>query len=154
MIAQLLIGTAMLTVTIGIGAFAIILCAKLLDAALPQDTTPLGIVSHTTLVTLITTTLAIVLLFIMALWALLFQALGVFQGFEPALYIAMISATTLGYGDVTLPNEWRLLAGFIATDGFILFGLDTAFLFEVMRKLGQADLVREGHVQALTKDEP
>lgn len=138
MLPQLLIGVAMLTLTIGVGAFAIILCARMLNAGIAHFSGPLGIVSHTVIVTFVTSSLAIVLLFIMALWAMLFLLLGIFDAFEPALYIAMISATTLGYGDITLPDEWRLLAGFIATDGFILFGLDTAFLFEVMRKLGKS----------------
>ncbi|MEM1196708.1 MAG: ion channel [Pseudomonadota bacterium] len=137
MALQLLVGTAMLTVTIGIGAFAIIVCAKLLDYTVATRAGVPGVIAHTATVTAVTTTLALVLVAIMALWALLFVGLGIFDGFEPSLYIAMISATTLGYGDVTLPQNWRLLAGFIATDGFILFGLDTAFLFEVMRRLGE-----------------
>lgn len=133
----------MLTVTIGIGAFAIILCARLLEATRAMRVGPLGLFAHTITITLITSTLALVLVAIMALWAALFLALGIFEGFEPSLYIAMISATTLGYGDVTMPDQWRLLAGFIATDGFILFGLDTAFLFEVMRQLGDPTMTND-----------
>ncbi|MEM6494477.1 MAG: ion channel [Pseudomonadota bacterium] len=143
MLLQMLVGTAMLTVTIGIGAFAILLCARVLDTSITSRREPMGLFAHTLTVTLVTSTLALVLVAIMALWAILFLALGIFEGFEPSLYIAMISATTLGYGDVTMPDKWRLLAGFIATDGFILFGLDTAFLFEVMRRLGEP--VSEDH---------
>ncbi|MEO1047071.1 MAG: ion channel [Pseudomonadota bacterium] len=142
MLLQMLVGTAMLTVTIGIGAFAIILCARVLDASIAARAGSMGLVTHTVTVTLVTSTLALVLVAIMALWAGLFLALGIFEQFEPSLYIAMISATTLGYGDVTMPDDWRLLAGFIATDGFILFGLDTAFLFEVMRRLGEPSEVK------------
>lgn len=66
-------------------------------------------------------------------------ALGIFADFEASLYFSMISFTTLGFGDVILPDNWRLLSGFIATDGFILFGLNTAFLFEVLRRLREEE---------------
>lgn len=141
MALQMLIGTAMLTLTIGIGALAIIATARLLSFLRLDQHRQLSILRHTFVITLVTSSLALVLIFVMALWAALFVGLGIFADFEVSLYIAMISATTLGYGDVTMPDEWRLLAGFIATDGFILFGLDTAFLFEVMRRLGGKPMV-------------
>lgn len=136
MVLQMLIGTAMLALTIGIGALAIITTARVLSFMRLDEPRQLSIFAHTFVITVVTSSLALVMIFVMALWATLFVMLGIFQDFEVSLYIAMISATTLGYGDVTMPDEWRLLAGFIATDGFILFGLDTAFLFEVMRRLG------------------
>ena len=72
---------------------------------------------------------------VMSVWATLLQVLGVFEYFEESLYFSMISFTTLGFGDLILPEPWRLLSGFVAIDGFIIFGLNTAFLFEVIRRL-------------------
>lgn len=68
------------------------------------------------------------------LWAFAFLSLGIFSEFEESLYFALVSFTTLGFGDIILPVEWRLLSGFTATAGFILFGLGTAFLFEIMQR--------------------
>lgn len=68
------------------------------------------------------------------LWAFAFLTLGIFTELEESLYFALVSFTTLGFGDIILPQEWRLLSGFTATAGFILFGLGTAFLFEVMQR--------------------
>lgn len=68
------------------------------------------------------------------LWAFAFMALGIFADLEESLYFSLVSFTTLGFGDVILPKEWRLLSGFTATAGFILFGLGTAFLFEIMQR--------------------
>lgn len=68
------------------------------------------------------------------LWAFAYLALGVFGSLEESLYFSLVSLTTLGFGDVLLPQDWRLLAGFTATSGFILFGLGTAFLFEIMQR--------------------
>ena len=68
------------------------------------------------------------------IWAGAFLALGVFSSLEEALYFSLVSFTTLGFGDIILPEQWRLLSGFTATAGFILFGLGTAFLFEIMSR--------------------
>ena len=98
---------------------------------------------HVVALTLITTWLVVGLLIVMGLWALVLLAVGVFFELEPALYFSMISFTTLGFGDVILPDQWRLLSGFIAMDGFILFGLNTAFVFEVLRRLREESRLTE-----------
>jgi len=41
----------------------------------------------------------------------------------------------LGYGDITLQERWQLLSGFEAVNGIILFGVSTAFVLGVIRKL-------------------
>jgi hypothetical protein len=69
-----------------------------------------------------------------AAWALVMVKIGAFAAFEEAYYFASVAFTTLGFGDVLLPADWRLLAGSIAADGFILFGMSAAFLFEAVRK--------------------
>jgi hypothetical protein len=68
------------------------------------------------------------------LWALLFLLVGAFDAAEPALYFSLTSYTTLGFGDVTLPPEWRLLSGLAACNGFINFGWSTAYMVELVRK--------------------
>lgn len=68
------------------------------------------------------------------LWAFAYLWMGVFETLEEALYFSLVCFTTLGFGDVILPQEWRLISGFTATAGFILFGLGTAFLFEIMSR--------------------
>jgi len=72
------------------------------------------------------------------IWAAAFNLLGAFETLEEALYFSMVSFTTLGFGDVTLPQEWRLLSGLIAANGLVLFGLNTAFLIEIFRRVLQA----------------
>ncbi len=69
------------------------------------------------------------------IWALAFWGLGAFEDLETSLYFSMVSFTTLGFGDVTLPLGWRLLSGMIAANGLILFGLNTAFLIEILHRM-------------------
>lgn len=66
------------------------------------------------------------------IWALVYLWLGLFETLEPALYFAIVSFTTVGYGDVVLDANWRLLAGMTATNGLLVFGLFTAFLVETI----------------------
>lgn len=73
-----------------------------------------------------------------AMWAWVYIQHDLFTGWEPALYFSAASYTTLGFGDILLPEQWRLLSGATAANGFLLFGLSTAFLFEVMRQLNMA----------------
>ena len=75
-------------------------------------------------------------------WALAYDLLGVFPTFEESLYFSIVTYTTLGYGDVILPHEWRILSGMTSTNGFLNFGLITALLIEALRQ------VRIGQVTA------
>ena len=68
-------------------------------------------------------------------WALLYRALGEFDDLEKALYFSVTTATTLGYGDITLSPEWQLLSTFEAIAGLLLFGAGTAFLLGLMREM-------------------
>lgn len=69
------------------------------------------------------------------IWALAFWGLGAFTSLEPAVYFSMVAFTTLGFGDVVLPQDWRLLSGIVAANGLLLFGLNTAFLIEILHRI-------------------
>jgi Ion channel len=69
------------------------------------------------------------------IWAIAFRAMGLFQDIEQALYFALTSFTSLGYGDVLLPREWQLLGGMAAANGLLNFGLLTAFFVDALRNM-------------------
>ncbi len=64
----------------------------------------------------------------MALWALLFLLLGEFKNFTSALYFSGVTFSTLGYGDVVLSPQWRLLSPLEAANGILMFGVSTAIM--------------------------
>ena len=64
----------------------------------------------------------------MAVWAALFVACGEFQTFDVAFYHSVVNFTSLGYGDVVMSEERRLLGALEAANGVMMFGLITAFL--------------------------
>jgi len=68
-------------------------------------------------------------------WAFFFHKLGSFKSFTEAMYFCGTSLTALGYGDLTLKHPWRNLGPIMATNGILLFGCSTAFLFLVIQKI-------------------
>ena len=65
----------------------------------------------------------------------MYYFLDEFNEIEEALYFSVVTITTLGYGDITLSEQWRLLGTFEAMGGLILFGVSVAFMMEVVRRL-------------------
>lgn len=68
------------------------------------------------------------------IWAAVYLATGAIEAFEEALYFSTTTFTTLGYGDVVLGREWRLLASFEAANGLIIFGWMTALVIAVIQR--------------------
>jgi len=69
------------------------------------------------------------------LWALSLWSLGIFADIESSVYFSLVAFTTLGFGDILLPQEWRLLSGLAATNGLLSFGVLTAILVEAVRQV-------------------
>ena len=67
------------------------------------------------------------------LWAIVLLLVGAFQALEPALYFALVCFTTLGFGDVILGVEWRIMSALLAINGLLLFGWSTAFMVDILR---------------------
>jgi voltage-gated potassium channel Kch len=68
-------------------------------------------------------------------WAGAYLRVGAIEGLEAALYFSIVTFTTLGYGDITLNTDWRLLASFQAASGIIIFGWTTALLVAVAQRV-------------------
>ena len=67
------------------------------------------------------------------LWAAAYLKVGAIAEFEAAVYFSMVTFTTLGYGDVTLHEPWRLLGSSQAATGIIMFGWTTALIFSYVQ---------------------
>jgi hypothetical protein len=70
-----------------------------------------------------------------ALYAGAYLRLGAIEGAERAFYFSMVTFTTLGYGDIVLSEDWRMLASFEAANGIILFGWTTALIFAFIQHM-------------------
>ncbi len=69
-----------------------------------------------------------------ALWASAYYFMGAFKAFEPAIYFSMVTFTTLGYGEIVLGPDIRLLASCEAAIGIIMFGWTTAIVIATVQR--------------------
>ena len=56
---------------------------------------------------------------------------------QTAVYFSAVTYTTTGYGDLTLPEVWRLVGAVEALTGILMCGLSTGFFFAVLSRLHQ-----------------
>ena len=69
------------------------------------------------------------------LYALLYLRIGASTDFEQALYFSTVTYSTVGYGDLLLSKDWRILGAIEGTTGIIMLGWSTAFLVSLLSKL-------------------
>ena len=62
-----------------------------------------------------------------------------FPDLEKALYFSTVTYSTLGYGDIIIGEGYRMLAAIEGTNGFLLFGWTTAFIFEIISQMYKAE---------------
>jgi voltage-gated potassium channel Kch len=94
-----------------------------------------SILTRLTLVSFLVVTMFLAALIETGLWALTYLAVGALSSFGEALYFSMVTFTTLGYGDITLDEKWRLLSSFAAANGTIMFGWTTALIMTLVHRL-------------------
>jgi voltage-gated potassium channel len=54
---------------------------------------------------------------------------------ESALYFSATSYTTVGYGDIVLPSNWRMLGPIESILGVLMCGLSVSLLFAIATRL-------------------
>ncbi len=69
------------------------------------------------------------------LWAAVVAYLDAVGTFEASFYFALVTYTTLGYGDVVLGEGLRVFGAFASITGLLTFGLSTAFLIGIVARL-------------------
>lgn len=69
------------------------------------------------------------------IYAFAYLALGEFQTIEQALYFSTSTFTTVGFGDLTVGSDWRMLSAAESANGFLLIGWSTAFLVSVTARV-------------------
>lgn len=70
-----------------------------------------------------------------ATWAILFVALGEFTNFPDAFYHSTVNFTSLGYGDIVMSEQHRLLGALEAANGVLMFGLSASLILTVLNNL-------------------
>ena len=135
MLPQLLLGSLLVVATSAVHSAVTVLVLRLLRA-LHRDHSLIQ--THLGRASLVAGT--VLLLFLAAvievmIWAWTYLQVGALEGLEAATYFSMVTFTTLGYGDITLSEDWRLLASFQAAIGIIMFGWTTAIIVALIQRM-------------------
>jgi hypothetical protein len=69
-------------------------------------------------------------------WAGAFVVIGALPDLSTALYFSSTTFSTVGYGDVVLGPDWRLLGSFEGVSGLLLIGWSTAYIIAASTRLG------------------
>ena len=132
MLRQYLVGAAASVLNIAIHAMVMMAVIKAVRLADELET------SHQSLRMMAVMIAAVTVLMIahfaeVLVWSLIYLIAGAAPAGTDLVYFAFVNYTTLGYGDVTPVERWRLLGPMTAMSGVLLFGWSTAVIFEVLR---------------------
>ena len=146
MLKLALIGSVLVAITVAIHALGTAFLVKYLASTFLDRTGHWG--SKSVLSALMLAALALVFLHTLEImvWAGVYKSLvpvGELANFETAVYFSFVTFTTLGYGDITLTEGYRLLSGIQALNGILLVGWSTALMFAVVQKTWEKDVDEE-----------
>jgi hypothetical protein len=68
------------------------------------------------------------------LWAVSLFAVGATAQFDDSLYFALVTYTTVGYGDITLSDDTRILGALASFAGILSFGMSTALIVSLFTR--------------------
>ncbi len=69
-----------------------------------------------------------------ALWAFLYYWSRSLPDLDSAFYFSAVTYTTTGYGDIVLPETWRMVGAVEALTGILMCGWSTGFFFAVVSR--------------------
>jgi hypothetical protein len=72
-----------------------------------------------------------------SVWALFYTWKGAMPDLTSGFYFSAVTYTTTGYGDLVLPESWRLVGGVEALTGILMCGWSTGFFFAVVNQMYQ-----------------
>ena len=128
-----LIAGALVAVTVAVHAVGLAGLLKIFISthALP----PLRFWPVTWLLVRVAWWLILVHLIEIAVWGWFYLWQGCMPDAESAFYFAGVTYTTVGYGDLVLPREWRMLGPIEGLTGILMCGLSTGLFFGIAARL-------------------
>ena len=133
MLVQLIIATTMVVTTVLIHLFGLAILMRVLRS----HTRIFRKLTIMPLTLLLAATVGIIAIHTVEIWlyALLYLQLDAFSHFEQALYFSTVTYATIGYGDVVMAHQWRILGAIEGAVGIIMLGWSTAFLVSLLSQL-------------------
>lgn len=134
MLLKFLITFVLLAATVGMHAVGFSMLVRSLVKK-KQVLTKSAIWSHAWLLIWMAWWLLLIHMAEIAVWGLFYYWQDCFPDAESAFYFSGVTYTTVGYGDLVLPEPWRMLAPTEALIGILMAGLSTGLFFAVLHRL-------------------
>jgi voltage-gated potassium channel len=131
---QLTVAAVLITLTLSLqsaGMAGFVIWVRVYFA---KNTSRLGVMRCADLIVRVTHAMLTLQLFEIALWSG-FYRWKCFPSWDTALYFSATSYSTVGYGDVLLPNSWRMLGPIESVTGVLMCGLSASGLFAIVARL-------------------
>ena len=135
MIKVLLIGTTMTLLNLVIQVWAVTLIIQYFQRRIASGKLTANTLGDSRVLGTIMVFLFLGHILQFATWGFLFLKLGEFEDFTTAFYHSAVNFTSLGYGDIVMSEDWRILGGLEAANGVLMFGLSAGLILSVMNGL-------------------
>jgi Ion channel len=137
---ELLLSTLMVLVTVAIHGVGLILLSKLLRTEAYEEN--IRHVPSFSMRSLFFTQVLVLALFLLHgieiwLYGFVYVLIGAIPDLATAVYFSTISYAAIGYTDVHIATEWRLVGAIEGINGLLLLGWSTAFFVAVVTRLGR-----------------
>jgi hypothetical protein len=132
MVARLLVGFSLMAVCVVIHAAGISAAVRHGRRIWPP---PSGFWASTRLFIMAAAWVVLLHLSEIAVWAVAYTWNSAMPDMSSALYFSAVTYTTTGYGDLVLPQAYRLDGGIEALTGILMCGWSTGFFFALVNRL-------------------
>jgi len=79
------------------------------------------------------------------LWGVLFVLLKEFDDYYTAFYHSAVNYASLGYGDIVMTKEWKMLGALEAVSGVLMLGMTSAALMAILSQMIKVQRRALGH---------
>lgn len=139
MVLPLLIGALIIIINVVVQAYGNVIWIKKTAAIFKNGKIQSMSKSALKLLTLSFLFFSLLHAFQTCLWASAYMLISetqvLFSSFSEAWYFSMVTFTSLGYGDLTLTGDWRILSGIEAINGIMLIGWSTAMMYSLIQQI-------------------
>jgi hypothetical protein len=141
-VLEILVGVLILIIIIFVHGMGMRLVNRRFSAAWAQVTPTTPHWRTDSLLAIAIGSLAVVHLIETFLWAVPLNLMDIIPRMRDCYYYVLESYTTLGEGNVVLPDRWRLIGPIIAMSGLFTFGWTASVLVNIMTEFGRLDRAR------------
>jgi len=136
---QISAAALLLSLTLCLQCVGVVMLIEWLKRVLARDVHKHGPVYSATLVVRSAVSIVILHGLVILLWAT-FYRMRCFPSWELAFYFSAVSYSTVGYGDLILPSNWRLLGPLEGVTGMLMCGISVSILFALVTRLLDRDI--------------